>query len=367
MNAQRLTRLFALLQTGQLDALALTPGPSLKYLTGLHFHLMERPILALFTAEGRAAIVLPELETASLRSASLEAFSYSEEPSEWGEAFRRAVQAFGLLGKRIGVEPRAMRLLEFRYLEQAASAAAFPDASAIVAELRLCKDAEEIAAMRRAVAIAQAALQATLPFIQPGVSERDLAAELLTQLLRHGSQPELPFAPIVSAGPNAANPHAAPSDRPLQLGDLLVIDWGASADGYISDLTRTFAIGEPGKEERRMYEAVRAANEAARAILQPGVTCAQVDRAARQVIEQAGYGRYFLHRTGHGIGLEAHEPPYLRAENLQALQAGMTFTIEPGVYLPGRNGVRIEDNLVVTEEGAECLSDWPRALQVLGS
>ncbi len=366
MNGKRLTRLCTLLQAGRLDALALTPGPSLKYLTGLHFHLMERPILALFTAEGRAAIVLPDLEKSSLTDIPLEVFSYSETPAEWSEAFRRAVRSLGLSGKCVGVEPRAMRLLEFRYLEQAASAAAFPDASAIIAELRLCKEAEEIAAMRRAVAIAQAALWSTLPLVRPGVSERDLAAELLTQLLRHGSQPTLPFAPIVSAGPNAANPHAAPSDRPLQPGDLLVIDWGASADGYISDLTRTFAIGAPGKEEVCMYEAVRAAGDAARAVLQPGVTCAQVDRVARQVIEQAGYGRYFVHRTGHGIGLEAHEPPYLHAENSQALEVGMTFTIEPGVYLPGRNGVRIEDNLVVTEEGAECLSDWPRSLQVIG-
>lgn len=366
MNNQRLTRLFALLQAQELDALALMPGPNLKYLTGLHFHLMERPILAFFTAEGRAAIVLPELETGSLAGSSLETYSYSEEPSEWDGAFRRAVQALGLSAKRIGVEPRAMRLLEFRYLEQAASNAVFPDASTLVAELRLRKDAQEVAAIRRAVAIAQTALQATLPLVRPGVSERDLAAELLTQLLRSGSQPELPFAPIVSAGPNAANPHATPTDRPLQVGDLLVIDWGASADGYISDLTRTFAVGEPGEEEKRLYEAVRAANEAARAVLKPGVTCAQVDQAARRVIEQAGYGRYFIHRTGHGIGLEAHEPPYLRAENPQALEAGMTFTIEPGVYLPGRNGARIEDNLVVTDEGAECLSDLPRTLQVVG-
>ncbi len=369
MSRERLSRLFAALQAARLDALALTPGPSLMYLTGLRLHLLERPIAALFTAEGGAAIVAPELEVPALESTAWKVFPYPEEPTEWGAAFRQAIQALGLQGRRIGVEPRLMRLLEFRFLEQAAScadrAATFPDASEVVSALRVCKEAGEIAAIRRAVTIAQDALQATLPLIKPGMTEQEVAAELLTQLLRHGSQPEQPFPPIVSAGPNAANPHATPSDRPIRPGDLLVIDWGACADGYISDLTRTFAIGEPAGEEMRIYQAVRAANEAARAVLRPGMTCAQVDRVARQVIEQAGYGRYFLHRTGHGIGLEAHEPPYLRADNTQPLAIGMTFTVEPGIYLPGRNGVRIEDNLVITEQGAECLSEWPRELQVI--
>ncbi len=370
MSSKRLQKLFVALQAAHLDGLALMPGPSLTYALGLRFHLMERPILALFTAGGRSAMILPELEVGGLGDTPVEVFAYAEEPAEWGAAFQRAIQALGLAGKRIGVEPRAMRLLEFRYLEQAVGsatrAADFPDASEVVSSLRVCKDEDELAAIRRAVRVAEAALQATLPLVRVGMSERELAAELMTQLLRNGSQPELPFAPIVSAGPNAANPHAMPSDRSLQVGDLLVIDWGACVDGYISDLTRTFAIGEVGEEEKRIYEVVRTANEAARAILRPGVTCDQVDAAARQVIEQAGYGHYFIHRTGHGIGLEPHESPYLRAGDPHPLESGMTFTIEPGVYLPGRNGVRIEDNLAVTDQGAECLSTWPRALQVIG-
>jgi Xaa-Pro dipeptidase len=232
--------------------------------------------------------------------------------------------------------------------------------------LRMQKDEKEVQAMRQAVRIAQQALQATLPMIKPGVSERQIAAALQINLLRGGSDPELPFAPIVSGGPHSADPHASPSDRPLQVGDLLVIDWGATYQGYISDLTRTFAIGAIEPEFQRIYELVRLANEAGRAAGRPGITAGGVDHAAREVIEKGGYGEYFFHRVGHGIGMEAHEPPYMFAENLLPLAPGMAYTVEPGIYLPGRGGVRIEDNVVVTETGTETLSDLPRELTTLG-
>ncbi len=198
------------------------------------------------------------------------------------------------------------------------------------------------------------------------MTEKEIAAELVVQLLRHGSQSDMPFAPIVSSGPNSANPHAVPSDRKLRPGDLLVVDWGAAVDGYISDLTRTFAVGKVDEEYRKIHQIVLEANAAGRAAAQPGVPCANVDSAARTVIEKAGYGQYFTHRTGHGIGMEPHEDPYMRGDNLQLLEPGMAFTVEPGIYLPGRNGVRIEDNVVITEDGAECLSDMPRELRVVG-
>jgi len=186
------------------------------------------------------------------------------------------------------------------------------------------------------------------------------------QLLKHGSEPEMPFAPIVSAGPNSANPHASPTERELQKGDLLVVDWGAAYDGYISDLTRTFAVGEVDAEYEKIHKIVQEANAAGRAAGKPGVPCAYVDKAARDVIEKAGYGVYFTHRTGHGIGMEGHEEPYMRSDNMQLLEPGMAFTVEPGIYLPGRNGVRIEDNAVITENGADVLSDMPREIRVVG-
>ena len=368
MTTPRLSKLSAALQASGVDALVLNAGPSLVYLTGLHFHLSERPVVALFTADHEPTIILPELEMLKVTNLPYEikAFPYGENPADWDSVFRKAVTTLNLDGKRIGVEPRQMRLLEFRYVMSGATEADFPDASDVVSSLRVRKDAEEVAAMRKAVKVAQSALEATIPLIKVGMTEKELASELVVQLLRHGSQSEMPFAPIVSAGPNSANPHASPSDRKIRPGDLLVVDWGAAVDGYISDLTRTFAVGKVEAEYHEIHQIVLEANAAGRAAGKPGVPCANIDIASRTVIEKAGYGRYFTHRTGHGIGMEGHEDPYMRGDNMQVLEPGMAYTVEPGIYLPERNGVRIEDNVVITETGAECLSDMPRGLRVVG-
>ncbi len=371
MTQSRLDKLNASLRTGELDSVILNPGPILKYLTGLNFHLMERPVVLFFAKDQVPAIVLPELELQKISNLpyKLQVFSYPENPSEWDAAFRKAVQALGLAQsgrKRIGVEPRQLRLLEFRHVKNSAPEADFPDASDVLAGLRLRKDKAEVDAMRRAVKIAQDALEATIPMIKIGMTEKELSSELVMQLLKHGSDSEMPFSPIVSSGPNSANPHASPTERKLQAGDLLVVDWGAAHDGYISDLTRTFAVGEVDAEYEKIHTIVQEANAAGRAASKPGVRCADVDIAARDVIEKAGYGKYFTHRTGHGIGMEGHEEPYMRGDNMQLLEPGMAFTVEPGIYLPGRNGVRIEDDVVITETGADVLSDMPREIRVVG-
>jgi Xaa-Pro dipeptidase len=368
MTRARLASLNASLLKYKLDAVILNPGPTLTYLTGVQFHLMERPVV-LFVAPGKdPVLVLPELELpkVDLFPYKVQAVAYGETLSEWDDAFRKAAQALGVDGKRIGVEPRQLRLLEFRHVKAGAPEADFPDASEALSQLRLKKEKAEVDAMRRAVKIAQDALEATIPLIKIGMTERELAGELVIQLFKHGSDPELPFSPIVSSGPNSANPHAAPSDRKLQAGDMLVVDWGAAYGGYISDLTRTFAVGEVDAEFQKIHRLVQEANAAGRAAGKPGVPCANVDIAARGVIEKAGYGKYFNHRTGHGIGMEAHEDPYMRGDNMQLLEVGMAYTVEPGIYLTNRNGVRIEDNMVITESGAESLSDMPRDIRVVG-
>lgn len=368
MTQPRLDKLTASLLNSKLDAVILNPGPTLKYLTGLNFHLMERPVV-LFVAPGKdPVLVLPELELpkVDLFPYKVQGIAYGENPLEWDDAFRKAAQALGVDGKRIGVEPRQLRLLEFRHVKSGAPEADFPDASDVLADLRLRKDKAEVDAMRVAVKIAQDALEATIPQIKVGMTEREVASELVMQLLKHGSESEMPFAPIVSAGPNSANPHASPTDRKLQAGDLLVVDWGAAYEGYISDLTRTFAVGEVDEECQKIHQIVQAANAAGRAAGKPGVPCANVDKAARDVIEKAGYGKYFTHRTGHGIGMEGHEAPYMRGDNMQILEPGMAYTVEPGIYLTNRNGVRIEDNMVITETGVESLSDMPREIRVVG-
>jgi len=376
MTQSRFDKLNASLRTlrpaqggaSDLDAVILNPGPTLKYLTGLSFHLMERPVVLFFAKDQDPAIVLPELELQKVASLpyKLQVFAYGENPSVWGEVFRKAAQALGLDGKRIGVEPRQLRLLEFRFVKGAAPEAGFPDASDVLSGLRLRKEQAEVEAMRKAVRIAQSALEATIPLIKIVMTEKELSSELVMQLLKHGSEPELPFAPIVSGGPNSANPHASPTERKLQAGDLLVVDWGAAYDGYISDLTRTFAVGEVDEEYQRIHKIVQESNAAGRAAAKPGVPCANVDNAAREVIEKSGYGKYFTHRTGHGIGMEGHEDPYMRGDNMQILEPGMAFTVEPGIYLPGRNGVRIEDNVVITATGADVLSDMPREIRAVG-
>jgi Xaa-Pro dipeptidase len=368
MTSKRLQSLTACLLDSNLDAVILNPGPTLKYLSGLNFHLMERPVVLFVSPDKDPVLVLPELELlkVDLFPYKVQAFAYGENPSGWEDAFRNAAQALGLDGKRIGVEPRQLRLLEFRYVKAGAPEAEYPDASDVLSELRLKKDQAEVDAMRKAVRIAQDALETVIPQIKIGMTERELASELVMQLLKHGSESEMPFAPIVSAGPNSANPHASPTDRKLQVGDLLVVDWGATYEGYISDLTRTFAVGEVDEEYKKIHAIVQESNAAGRAAAKPGAPCADVDIAARDVIEKSGYGKYFTHRTGHGIGMESHEAPYMRGDNMQLLQPGMAFTVEPGIYLSGRNGVRIEDNMVITEDGAESLSDMPREIRVVG-
>jgi len=347
-----------------LAALAVNAGPSLTYLTGLHFHLMERPVVILFTLDREPTVILPELEQRKLDGLSLpvRTFTYGEDPATWQQDFNNAVQDLGLARKKIGVEPNQFRLLEYQLMKNSCPDAVFLDGSEVVALLRSIKGYEEIEHMSQAVKIAETALVETLKMVHIGVSEKKIASELFLQLVRHGSDTSLPFSPIVAAGPNGANPHSTPTSRELQGGDLLIIDWGARYKGYVSDITRTFGVGMVGDEARRIHELVQKANAAGRHAGAPGVTCGAVDAAARDVITVGGYGEFFTHRTGHGIGLECHEEPYMRNGNSTPLIEGMTYTVEPGIYLAGKNGVRIEDDILVTADGAISLSTLDRGL-----
>jgi len=367
MFAKRLTRVREVMQEKGLDILALLPGPSLYYLTGLSFHLLERPIICIITTRDQPLFIVPELERTKLESYPLEmdVLDYGEDQASRLAAFNAAAESRRLAGTRIGIEPLVMRAYELRLLEGAIPGSKFVTADDIVSSLRLIKDQNELSCMRKAVEIAEISLRETVSRAKIGISERELASELVIQLLRAGSESDIPFSPIVSSGPNSAHVHATPTDRKLELGDLLMIDFGARVDGYVSDITRTFAIGEIDKEMKEVYAIVKGANAAGKEAVAVGVQCAEVDRAARKVIEDAGYGKYFIHRTGHGIGLEGHEGPYISGDNNQVLSVGMTFTVEPGLYIPGRGGVRIEDNVVVTTEGVESLTTFPRQLDVI--
>jgi Xaa-Pro aminopeptidase len=252
-----------------------------------------------------------------------------------------------------------MRLLEVRLLERCAPGCQLVPAEEVLGKLRMRKDECELEQMRRAIAVTEAALRSTMRQVGAGMTEREIATLLTVEMLQAGGE-GMAFSPIVVAGLNSASPHATPTDRPIQPGETVIVDCGATVGGYAADITRTFAIGELEPELVQVYEVVRAANGAGLAAAGPGVPAEEVDRAARAVIEDAGYGEYFIHRTGHGLGLEVHEPPFIVSGNQRPLEPGMTFTVEPGVYLPGRGGVRIEDDVLVTPSGAESLTTFPR-------
>lgn len=367
MHQERIDSLTHGLRELNLSALALLPGASLKYLIGIDLHLMERPIIGLFPSGGQPALIVPDLDRgkASKRSELVKVFSYPEQARARDAVIKRALSELGLLAGRLGVEPLSMR-----YQEQSLLLSAAPDLKLVPAEeavirLRITKSEAEIKSMQKAVDIAEAAIGRALPAVKTGMTELQLANRIVVELLEAGSEPDLPFQPIVASGPNSALPHAGAGSRRLQEGDMLLIDWGANSDGYMSDITRTYCLGPPDKEMKHAHSAVLAANEAGRTAVSAGTSCEAIDLAARKAIEERGLGEYFVHRTGHGLGLEAHEPPSIQADNPQELAVGMALTIEPGVYFPERWGIRIEDNLVVTATGAITLTTIERKLRNL--
>lgn len=366
MTNPRYQTLLDIIERAGLDGVALIPGANLRYLTGIDFHLMER-LLVVFVLPGADPVaVAPALEEDRFAASDLpfRVFPWSDSDG-YQTALAAAVGEAKLNGRRLGVETLGMRLMEANALHAAILDLELVPADDALAELRLRKDGDALAAMRAAIAISEAALQAVIEAVEPGMTERAIASMLVMEQLQRGGGPH-PFEPIVLTGPRAALPHGEPGDRPAAYGEPLLIDFGTTARGYASDITRTFAVGAASPRLAEVYAVVQAANEAGRAAAGPGVAAQEVDRAARRVIEEAGLGPYFTHRTGHGLGLSAHEPPGIVEGNTLLLQPGMTFTIEPGVYLPGEVGVRIEDNVVITADGCESLTSFTRDLVAVG-
>jgi Xaa-Pro dipeptidase len=368
LYANRIHRLQTQMRAAGLDFVALVPGPNMLYFTCLHMHLSERPIVALLPADAtrKAVLVTPMFEVGKAQSGPAgidwDIHSYTD-GQPFQEAFDAAARAARLDAAVIGVEPTQMRVIEWNLLAASASITQQP-ALDMIAALRMRKDAAEIDTMRKSVQLTERVLAQVLEEVSEGMTERQIGALLANRMMQGGAD-ALAFPPLVQIGVGASNPHGTMSDRALKSGDCLLFDFGAQIGDYPADLTRTVFFGEPGPELRRIHETVKAANAAGRAAVKPGVTCEAVDAAARAVIEAAGYGQFFTHRTGHGLGLEIHEPPYLWAGNTLALEPGMTFTIEPGIYVPGLGGVRVEDDVLVTETGCESLTTFERGLIVL--
>lgn len=367
MKQQRLEKLTQQILAHGLDGVALVPGPNMVYLSGIHSHLSERPIVLFLPADDDPAVIIPTLEASKAAAAGIPAgriFAWSDADGYTG-AFQRACAQLELSEYLLGVEALHMRVLELELLQRYAPGLQTAHAEPLLSALRLSKDETELAAMQKAAVVAETAIDRLLPRLRVGMTEKEIASLLTQELLLAGSE-GLPFGPIVSAGPNSASPHAVPTERPIQRGDLLVIDWGAVVDDYPSDITRTFAVGPLDDELARIYHVVKEANQQGKLASRPGAMGQDVDRAARAVIRAAGYGDFFIHRTGHGLGLEVHEPPFMVEGYTTPLEPGMVFTVEPGIYLPGRGGVRIEDDVVVTADGHRSLTSYSRELIAIG-
>ena len=345
-----------------LAGLLVSPGPDLAYLTAYRPPPLERLTLLVLTPSIDPTLVVPTLERplAERVAGALGVLTVRDWRDSTDDPY--AIVA-GMLGPgRYAVTDRtwASHLLA---LERVAPDRSFVAASDVVPLLRAVKDADEIERLRLVANAADAAFADVISLPFAGRAETEVAADLDRLLRDHGHE-RVDFI-IVGSGPNAASGHHEPGERRIEPGDAVVLDFGGMRDDYCSDITRTVFVGEPTEEERDVYAIVRAAQQAAFEAVRPGVAAQDVDRAARAVITEAGYGERFVHRTGHGIGLEVHEPPYIVEGNATPLERGMTFSDEPGIYLEGRFGVRIEDQVAVTAEGAERLNDATRELTVV--
>jgi Xaa-Pro aminopeptidase len=262
--------------------------------------------------------------------------------------------------RRLGLEAHGVTWAQ----QRAFAGEWFPDAEMVptehlVEELRRVKEPAEVARIHAACAIADEALAVVAPRLADRPSERDVALWLELEMRDRGAA-GTSFDPIVASGPNGAKPHARPTDRRIEPGEPVVIDFGCIMDGYCSDMTRTLSVGDPGPDARRVYEVVREAQQTGRDAVAAGADCARVDKACRDVIDAAGWGDAFVHGTGHGVGLEIHEAPRVAATARDTLARGYVVTVEPGVYLPGVGGVRIEDTVVVTDDGADVLTGFSK-------
>jgi Xaa-Pro aminopeptidase len=371
--ASRLTRATAAASRHACAALLVAVGPDLRYLTGYQAMPLERlTMLVVAAGRGPVGLVVPRLEAPAAR-AGLETdvplVTWDETDDAHAIVARLLTGAVGSVdGRRLAVSDRlwASHLLR---LQDALEGAVFVSASTVLRELRMAKDAIEIEALRAAARAADRVVAAIAAGRLVGRTEADVAAEVRDRLVAEGH--EVAEFAIVASGPNSASPHHEASERVIRGGEPIVLDIGGLRDGYGSDITRTLWVtgGDPAAgpdaEYLRLFEAVREAQAEATSSVRPGLPAERVDAAARRIIDAAGYGDRFIHRVGHGIGLETHEEPYLVAGNVEPLIEGAAFSVEPGIYLEGRYGARIEDIVVCGPSGPIVLNEAPRDLYVV--
>lgn len=361
--AHRLSAAASAAADAGLTGLVITPGYDLRYLVGSRAQTFERLTALVLPASGDPTIVVPRLELAALRESAVTELGVAVH--DWVDGqnpYQMAVDALGGPGAAVAVTDSmpALHLLPLADLIGVVPVLA----TDVLRRLRMIKDPAEIDALRKAGAAIDRVHARVPEFLVPGRTEADVAADIAEAIVAEGHS-EVAFI-IVGSGPNGADPHHECSDRELRAGDIVVVDIGGPYEpGYNSDSTRTYSIGEPDPEVARRYAVLQRAQQAAVAAVRPGVTAEQIDAAARDVLAAEGLAEAFVHRTGHGIGLSVHEEPYIVAGNDLPLEAGMAFSVEPGVYFPGQWGARIEDIVVVTEDGALSVNNQPHDLVVV--
>lgn len=345
-----------------LAGLLVAPGPDLVWLTGYApTAVTERLTLLVLTADRDPVLVVPALEAPDAAKAAGAPVLTLRDWTDGKDPYAATAALLDTRG-RYGISDTtwALHLLA---LQRALPDSGYASLTDALPMLRAVKDAAELDLLAAAGAAADRAFEEIRTMRFAGRRETEVGADL-ADLLRRFGHSQVDFT-IVGSGPNGANPHHEVGDRVIEHGDMVVLDFGGLKDGYGSDTTRTVHVGEPTEEERRVHDIVRAAQEAGVAAVRPGAACQDVDRAARAVIADAGYGEYFIHRTGHGIGVTTHEPPYMIEGEEQPLVPGMCFSVEPGIYLPGRFGVRIEDIVTVTEDGGRRLNNTTREMVIV--
>jgi Xaa-Pro aminopeptidase len=360
--ARRMERATAQAVDAGLTGVLVTPGPDLLYFTGYQpTAITERITLLAMQTSRDPAMIVPILERPDTEPApGMSVVSLVD----WADGSDPYAATATLLDPRgryaISDSAWAMHVLA---LQRALPESSYVSMTSALPMLRAVKDADELDRLAAAGAAADATFEQIVRVRFAGRREREIGSQLADLLRGHGHS-QVDFT-VVGSGPNGANPHHEMGERTIDDGDMVVLDFGGIQDGYGSDTTRTVHVGEPSDEEREVFETVRRAQQAAFEAVRPGIACQEIDRVARTVITDAGYGEYFIHRTGHGIGMTTHEPPYMVEGETHPLVPGMCFSIEPGIYLPGRFGVRIEDIVTVTEDGGRRLNNTSREMHIV--
>lgn len=359
----RLEKLMQWLQEQNTEAAFLTSTPSVFYMTNFHCEPHER-LLGLFVfQEKEPMLICPKMEEGHARGAGWthEIIGYTDTDNPW-DMIAKAIEARGIDAGTVAIEKEHLNVERYEYLSQLFPKATFRSAEEKVRELRLIKDEKELAILREAAAMADYAVEIGVNAIQENRSELEVLATIEHELKKKGIH-KMSFDTMVLTGANSALPHGVPGANKMQRGDFVLFDLGVIIDGYCSDITRTVAFGEISDEQKRIYETVLKGQLNAVESCKPGATFSEIDRAARSVIADAGYGDFFPHRLGHGLGISVHEFPDVKEGNNSPLREGMVFTIEPGIYVPNLGGVRIEDDVYITKDGVEILTKFPKELQ----